>query len=155
MTDLTILDLDDEIDEATYGKIVEAELRGNEAATAYLEDDLDRWIHGLQQIIQDVQAQFARRRADDATFQQECIAAGHDGKQAWFARSAQSDQWRGAANGFVKHAAARLREVKLMRHDQNNAASDRPNIIAMLQDALNRLGRIEAALAEAGSGVAR
>jgi hypothetical protein len=139
-------DFDEELDDAGYRRVLVADLRGDERATKYLEQDLGEWLSGLTSLHQDLEAQFASRKGNAITFQNECVQ--HRKKQEWFDYKADYERWRGGANSFKRRLVARLREVKAMSRDQNREQN--PSYygeqVRLLGDILGCLERIEAKL---------
>lgn len=154
MADLLIPDSDEtELTDDQYRALLSADLEGNTVATAYLEQDVEEWYAGLVALLQDLESQFSKRKADAATFQNECHHRS-GGKKEWFDYKADYDHWRGSANYFKGLVTGRLMEVKAMRFEQRDEQHSERDDVVLLRQILACLLRIEDKL-HTSSGTSR
>jgi hypothetical protein len=123
-----------------YRSIIRAELDGDAEAASYLEQNIDEWHRGLQELFLDIEAQFAKRKGDALAFQQVCLREDRP-KREWFDYKAEYDQWRGRAAHFKKIVQARLAEVKEMRQGQHDDHQE--SLMSLVHEIIQRLERIE------------
>lgn len=98
-------------DEA-YLELVSKDIREPISDRSELLADLHRWFNALKTLKTDVELQFSIRKGRMKRIQAECYMQGPDGKQVYFAREAEYQEWRGAANTFKTRIEARMQEVK-------------------------------------------
>ncbi len=142
------------LDHADFRALVAQDARGQATpeAAAFLRSEagLQRWSDTLRELKKELEAQFGQRAADAQSFQNECFAAGPEGKREWFEYKAQYDQWRAGARRFTNSIEAKLAENKrLMRgskgvtHEQR-LTNDRQRYREMLHRVAEFLGEEEA-----------
>ena len=85
---------------------------------------IDAWRDALVTVNQEIQTQFAQRRATSEEEHARCLAGGPSGKASWFEYKLQYDRWRGAANAFKHKVEERLRENKRLLRDRRIARSE-------------------------------
>lgn len=137
-------DFDTEADE--LHDLILREIRGDEDARAELERDPREWRDALVEFIQNIDAQFTRRRSEANEVKAENLKNGT--KAEWFRYEAGWDEWRGRANGLKRRLVAKLSEVKALIQDQANIARDEDETSKrdLLHEIRDRLVRIEAHL---------
>lgn len=122
--------------------VILREISGDEDAREELEGDLREWRDALVEFIQDIDGQFAHRRAEASEMKAQCLR--DDTAPEWFRYDAAWADWRGRANGLKRRLVAKLSEVKALIHDdaqQGNVARR-----DALDEILRSLRRIEAHL---------
>jgi hypothetical protein len=114
-----------DMDYETFRRLVADDSRDqvSEAERAFLraEPNLQRWSDALHEINKDLEAQFMERKADAQVVQNECFAAGPEGKRRWFEYKAQYDHWRAGARRFHKGIQMRIKENKALMRDLSDA----------------------------------
>lgn len=103
---------------------------------AELRSDPKRWYDGLVMALQDVDSQLSHHAAELTVFQQECFAAGEDGKQRWFAAKAEHNEWRGRALTFRRIVIKQMRKVKARVEQERATSHDLRTAIRTHRDAL-------------------
>lgn len=142
------------LDHADFRALVAQDARGQATpeAAAFLrsEKGLQRWSDTLRELKKELEAQFGQRAADAQGFQNQCFAAGQEGKREWFEYKAQYDQWRAGARRFHASVQAKIKENKSLMKDSRAAgegeryASERVLYRKMLNRTLAFLGEEEA-----------
>lgn len=81
-------------------------------------------IDELVEEIQGIDAQLAQRNAAIKAYRVECLAAGHIGKQRWFAANTDYERWRARAIAAKGHLIAELRDAKVQLRNEHAEANE-------------------------------
>lgn len=81
-------------------------------------------IDELVEEIQGIDAQLAQRSAAIKAYRVECLAAGHSGRDRWFAAQTDYERWRAKAIAAKGHIIAELREAKAQLRNENLQATE-------------------------------
>lgn len=106
---------------------VKKELSAEERERLLQPENIERLHNALVSLHQDIESQFAERKAGAQEKQNQCHDAGWDGRQEWFEYKARYDRWRSSARRFLSAVTDARRDVKSRIAEYARAGQFAPN----------------------------